>query len=149
DILSYALRKAGFRVIGATSGAKALEVLQGIEIDLIILDLMLPDTTGFELCKKITAMTTTPILMLTARDDIVDKVVGLELGADDYMTKPFDIREVLARVNVLLRRNQTPSRLLQLSESIHIDSRAHSVIKDGELVALKPKEFELLLLFAQ
>ena len=149
DILSYALRKAGFRVIGATSGAKALEVLRGIEIDLIILDLMLPDTTGFVLCKKITAMTTTPILMLTARDDIVDKVVGLELGADDYMTKPFDIREVLARVNVLLRRNQTPSRLLHLTESIHIDSRSHSVIKDGELIALKPKEFELLLLFAQ
>ncbi|EGQ21531.1 response regulator [Sporosarcina newyorkensis 2681] len=149
DILSYALRKAGFRVIGASSGVKALEFLQGIEIDLIILDIMLPDTTGFELCKKITVMTNSPILMLTARDDIVDKVVGLELGAEDYMTKPFDIREVLARVNVLLRRNQKPYRLIHLNESIHIDPRAHSVFKDGQLVTLKPKEYELLLLFVQ
>ncbi|MFC5603660.1 response regulator transcription factor [Sporosarcina koreensis] len=149
DILSYALRKAGFRVIGASTGVKALEAVLAVEIDLIILDLMLPDTTGFELCKQITAIMNSPILMLTARDDIVEKVVGLELGADDYMTKPFDIREVLARVNVLLRRNQTPHRLIHLNESIHIDPRAHSVFKDEQLIAFKPKEYELLLLFAQ
>ncbi|WP_153730872.1 response regulator transcription factor [Sporosarcina obsidiansis] len=151
DILSYALRKEGFRVVGASTGAKAMETFQGIEVDLIILDLMLPDMTGFELCKKITAITNTPILMLTARDDIVDKIVGLELGAEDYVTKPFDIREVIARINVLLRRNSTQStyRFIQVNDNISINPRAHSVFKNDEVILLKPKEYELLLLFAQ
>ena len=120
DILSYSLRKEGFSVYGASTGKKALEYLQGMEIDLVILDLMLPDTTGFELCKSITSNSNLPILMLTARDDIVDKVLGLELGAEDYMTKPFDVREVIARVKVLLRRNssQTPYHSIKVNESI-------------------------------
>ncbi|SES17509.1 response regulator transcription factor [Psychrobacillus sp. OK032] len=151
DILSYALRKEGFSVYGASTGKKALEYFQGIEIDLVILDLMLPDTTGFELCKEITSNSNLPILMLTARDDIVDKVLGLELGAEDYMTKPFDVREVIARVKVLLRRNssQTPFHSIKVNESIHIDPRAYAVFQDNEVVVLKPKEYELLLLLAQ
>ena len=151
DILSYSLRKEGFSVYGASTGKKALEYLQGMEIDLVILDLMLPDTTGFELCKSITSNSNLPILMLTARDDIVDKVLGLELGAEDYMTKPFDVREVIARVKVLLRRNasQTPFHYIKVNESISIDPRAYSVFQDNEVVVLKPKEYELLLLFAQ
>jgi len=151
DILSYSLRKEGFSVYGASTGKKALEYLQGIEINLVILDLMLPDTTGFELCKEITSYSNLPILMLTARDDIVDKVLGLELGAEDYMTKPFDVREVIARVKVLLRRNsaQTPFHSIKVNESIHIDPRAYAVFQDNEVVVLKPKEYELLLLLAQ
>ncbi len=150
DILAYALRKEGFSVLSASTGKAAIARFQGSEIDLVILDLMLPDTTGFELCKKIMAISNVPILMLTARDDIVDKVLGLEIGADDYMTKPFDIREVIARVKALLRRQ--PKALysyLAINESIKIDPRSHSVFKNDETVILKPKEYELLLLFVQ
>lgn len=151
DILSYSLRKEGFAVYGASTGAKAMQYLHGTEVNLVILDLMLPDTTGFELCKEITAFSNIPILMLTARDDIVDKVLGFELGAEDYMTKPFDVREVIARVKVLLRRNssQTPFHYIKVNDGIHIDPRAYSVYKDNEVVVLKPKEYELLLLLAQ
>ncbi|MFD2442517.1 response regulator transcription factor [Bacillus sp. CGMCC 1.16607] len=151
DILAYALRKEGFSVHSATTGKAALNRFQGTEIDLVILDLMLPDTTGFELCKKIMATSNVPILMLTARDDIVDKVLGLELGADDYMTKPFDIRELVARVKALLRRQPKEAlfNYLVVNESVKIDPRSHTVIKDEEAISLKPKEYELLLLFAQ
>lgn len=151
DILAYALRKEGFSVLEASTGKGALDRLQGTEIDLIILDLMLPDTTGFELCKKIMEISNVPILMLTARDDIVDKILGLELGADDYMTKPFDIRELIARVKALLRRQPKESlySFLIVNECIKIDPRSHSVFKNNETVTLKPKEYELLLLFTQ
>lgn len=151
DILSYSLRKEGFAVYGASTGAKAKQLLQGTAIDLVILDLMLPDTTGFELCKEFNATSNIPILMLTARDDIVDKILGLELGAEDYITKPFDVREVIARVKVLLRRNSSLASFhyLKINDVIHIDSRAHAVYKDNEVVVLKPKEYELLLLLAQ
>lgn len=151
DILSYALRKEGYNVHGATTGVRAREMLQGIEVDIVILDLMLPDTTGFDLCKEITSSHHVSILMLTARDDIVDKVLGLELGAEDYMTKPFDIREVIARVKVLLRRQSTEgvSHTIKINDTITIHPRAHTVMKAHQLVALKPKEYELLLLFAQ
>lgn len=151
DILAYALRKEGFAVHAASTGKAAIDRFQGIEIDLVILDLMLPDTTGFELCKKLMETSNVPILMLTARDDIVDKVLGLELGADDYMTKPFDIRELIARVKALLRRQPKESlySFLTINESIKIDPRAHTVFKNREAIILKPKEYELLLLFAQ
>ncbi|WP_228551115.1 response regulator transcription factor [Sporosarcina cascadiensis] len=151
DILAYALRREGFRVHGAATGQEGLHLFDGITPDLVILDLMLPDMTGFDICKKITAASNVPILMLTARDDIVDKIIGLELGADDYMTKPFDVREVIARVKVLLRRQERVSRssYLNVNEQIQIEPRSHTVLKDGQAVALKPKEYELLLLFAQ
>ncbi|GKV66194.1 MULTISPECIES: response regulator transcription factor [unclassified Sporosarcina] len=151
DILAYAIRREGFRVHGAATGQEGLHLFDGIAPDLVILDLMLPDMTGFDICKKITAASNVPILMLTARDDIVDKIIGLELGADDYMTKPFDVREVMARVKVLLRRQERISRssYLNVNEQIQIEPRSHTVLKDGQAVALKPKEYELLLLFAQ
>lgn len=151
DILSYALRKEGFQVHGAATGNKGLRLFEGLDINLLILDLMLPDTTGFEMCKKLKANSNIPILMLTARDDIVDKVLGLELGADDYMTKPFDVREVIARVKALLRR-QTGNdayNYIRISEAIRIEPRSHTVLKHGEAITMKPKEYELLLLFAQ
>lgn len=150
DILAYALRKEGFSVLSASTGKAAIARFQGSEIDLVILGLMLPDTTGFELCKKIMDISNVPILMLTARDDIVDKVLGLEIGADDYMTKPFDIRELIARVKALLRRQpRAIYSYLPINESIKIDPRSHSVFKNDETVILKPKEYELLLLFVQ
>lgn len=151
DILAYALRKEGFIVHTASTGKAALNRFEGGDINLVILDLMLPDTTGFELCKKLTSTSNVPILMLTARDDIVDKLLGLELGADDYMTKPFDLRELIARVKVLLRRQPLESMFhyLTINDVIKIDPRAHFVFKDDEIVTLKPKEYELLLLFAQ
>lgn len=151
DILAYALRKEGFHVHGAATGQEGLRLFDGMAPDLVILDLMLPDMTGFDICKKLTAISNVPILMLTARDDIVDKVIGLELGADDYMTKPFDVREVIARVKVLLRRRDLVSQTsyLSINEIVQIEPRSHSVLKNGEVVALKPKEYELLLLFAQ
>lgn len=151
DILAYALRKERYIVHGASSGEAALSFFQGTEIDLVILDLMLPDTTGFELCKKIKATSNLPVMMLTARDDIVDKILGLELGADDYMTKPFDVREVNARVKALLRRpsNGQSINYLAVNEEIRIIPNSHTVLKNEEPVAMKPKEYELLLLFAQ
>ena len=151
DILSYALRKEGFRVHSAATGLAGLRLFEGIDPDVVILDLMLPDMTGFEICKKLTVSSTVPILMLTARNDIVDKILGLELGADDYMTKPFDVREVIARVRVLLRRRQqtSVSSFIHVSEHIRIEPRSHTVYKNEEVIALKPKEYELLLLFAQ
>ena len=151
DILSYALRKEGFRVHSAATGQDGIRLFEGIDPNVVVLDLMLPDMTGFDICKKLTASSTVPILMLTARDDIVDKVLGLELGADDYMTKPFDVREVVARIKVMLRRQQgtSVSSFIEVTERIRIEPRAHTVFKNGEVVALKPKEYELLLLFAQ
>lgn len=151
DILSYSLRKEGYRVYGAVTGQEGLRLFEGLEPDVVILDLMLPDMTGFDICKQLTATSTVPILMLTARDDIVDKVLGLELGADDYMTKPFDVREVAARIKALLRRQNTSSitNYLVINDMVRIEPRSHTVWKAKEQIALKPKEYELLLLFAQ
>ena len=151
DILAYSLRKEGYRVHGAATGQEGLRLFEGIGPDVVILDLMLPDISGFDICKKVTTMSTVPILMLTARDDIVDKVLGLELGADDYMTKPFDVREVAARIKALLRRQNgsTSTAYLRINDMVRIEPRSHTVLKGEETVSLKPKEYDLLLLFAQ
>ena len=150
DILAYSLRKEGYRVHGAATGQEGLRLFEGIGPDIVILDLMLPDMTGFDICKQLTATSTVPILMLTARDDIVDKVLGLELGADDYMTKPFDVREVAARIKALLRRqNASSATYLVINDAVRIEPRSHTVWKAEEQIALKPKEYELLLLFAR
>lgn len=151
DILTYALRKEGYVVHGAGTGEAGLRLFEGVCPDVVILDLMLPDTSGFELCKQFRRTGNTPLMMLTARDDIVDKLLGLELGADDYMTKPFDIREVLARVKALLRRqNQSAfSSYIEINDLVRVEPRSFSVYKQEQPVALKPKEYDLLLLFAQ
>lgn len=151
DILAYSLRKEGYRVHGAANGQEGMQLFEGIGPDLVILDLMLPDMDGFNICKQLTALSNVPILMLTARDDIIDKVLGLELGADDYMTKPFDVREMIARVKALLRRRSsvTTSMYLSINDWIQIDPRSHTVLKAEDIIALKPKEYDLLLFFAQ
>jgi two-component system alkaline phosphatase synthesis response regulator PhoP len=156
DILSVSLEDEGYIVKEAAYGKDGLNILDNENIDLIILDLMLPDISGFDVCRKISGRYKIPIIMLTAKNDIVDKVLGLELGADDYITKPFDIREVLARVKVSLRRmeqmrdiSNKEENVLILKNHIKIHKDSHEVFKDDAVIKLKPKEFSLLLLLAE
>jgi DNA-binding response OmpR family regulator len=123
-LLSYPLERDGYRVVQARDGEQALERFADEDIDLVVLDLMLPRLDGLEVCKRLRARSTVPIIMLTARDDELDKVLGLELGADDYITKPFSIREFRSRVRALLRRASVPRR----------DERGDEVIRAGDLV---------------
>ncbi|MBF6599439.1 MAG: response regulator transcription factor [Dehalococcoidia bacterium] len=150
--LSYNLRKHGFGVLAATDGVAGLQTARRERPDLIVLDLMLPKMDGLEICRRLRAESDVPILMLTARTEEVDRVVGLELGADDYLTKPFGMRELVARVRALLRRARSsdgpmPDRVI--AGAIELDLRGHSVTREGAAVALKPKEFELLAFLAQ
>jgi len=163
DTLSYNLKKDGFAVEAVGDGRSALESARRLKPDLIVLDLMLPEIDGFEVCRILRREMITPILMLTARDDEIDRVVGLEVGADDYLTKPFSMRELMARVKAQLRR----SRLLreELSKSnadgsqkqheklefknLVINLTRREVLLNGEPLALKPQEYDLLLFFAQ
>jgi DNA-binding response OmpR family regulator len=155
DILSYALRQEGYAVKCAFNGKDGLRELEDFSPDVIILDLMLPDISGFDLCRKITSKYKIPIIMLTCRNDITDKVLGLELGADDYITKPFDIREVTARVKTAFRRMENLRQSLSnrqivcINDHVSIDKKAMEVYKDGVKVKFKPKEYELLLLFCE
>jgi DNA-binding response OmpR family regulator len=147
-LLSYPLERDGFRVIQARNGEEALERLEGDQIDLVVLDLMLPKLDGLEVCKRVRAKSAVPIIMLTARDDEVDKVLGLEIGADDYITKPFSIREFRSRVRALLRRAQLSATGIR-GETIEfdrllIDLARRSVDVRGEAVQLTYAEFELL-----
>ncbi|MCM1990363.1 response regulator transcription factor [Oceanirhabdus seepicola] len=150
DALSFSLRKEGYEVISAYSSREAKKSLKEHSIDLALLDINLPDENGFELCKYINSVYQIPILMLTARNDIVDKVLGLELGADDYITKPFHIKEVLTRIKVALRRVQKYSNFekekefLQLNENIKINLKSRRVLKNEDDIKLKPKEYDLL-----
>jgi DNA-binding response OmpR family regulator len=123
-LLAYPLERDGFRVVPAHDGEEALERFAAEPVDLVVLDLMLPKLDGLEVCKRLRAQSTVPIIMLTARDDEFDKVLGLELGADDYITKPFSIREFRSRVRALLRRAAAPRQ----------ESRDGEVIRAGELV---------------
>ncbi len=147
-LLSYPLERDGFRVIQARNGEEALERLDGDQIDLVVLDLMLPKLDGLEVCKRVRAKSTVPIIMLTARDDEVDKVLGLEIGADDYITKPFSIREFRSRVRALLRRAQlsasgTRTETIEY-DGLEIDLARRSVEVRGQAVQLTYAEFELL-----
>src|SRR5213075_3378446 len=108
-LLTYPLEHEGFRVVQARDGEEALERFASEQVDLVVLDIMLPRLDGLEVCKRLRARSTVPIIMLTARDDELDKVLGLELGADDYITKPFSIREFRSRVRALLRRAKLPA----------------------------------------
>ena len=161
DTLSYNLKKDGFTVEAVGDGRAALVSARALKPDLIVLDLMLPEIDGFEVCRILRREMTTPILMLTARDDEIDRVVGLEVGADDYLTKPFSMRELMARVKAQLRR----SRLLreELEKTVELQN-THEKLAYGNLVInltrrevtlndeplqLKPQEYELLLFFAE
>jgi DNA-binding response OmpR family regulator len=148
-LLAYPLERDGFRVVPAHDGEEALERFAAEPIDLVVLDLMLPKLDGLEVCKRLRAQSTVPIIMLTARDDEFDKVLGLELGADDYITKPFSIREFRSRVRALLRRAAAPRREIREDETIEagdlrIDPAKRSVSVRDESRELTYVEFELL-----
>jgi two-component system, OmpR family, response regulator len=152
-LLTYPLERDGYRVLQARDGEEALRVFRAQEIDLVVLDLMLPRVDGLEVCRRIRAESTVPIVMLTARDDELDTVLGLELGADDYITKPFSIREFRSRVKALLRRAAIPPPQLRQEEVIdhgdlRIDLQRRTVLVRGETVQLTFVEFELLALLA-
>jgi DNA-binding response OmpR family regulator len=161
DTLSYNLKKDGFIVESAGDGRSALESARRLKPDLIVLDLMLPEIDGFEVCRILRREMTTPILMLTARDDEIDRVVGLEVGADDYLTKPFSMRELLARVKAQLRRARlireefdksadTQSKQEKLSfANLVINLTRREVLFNNEPLPLKPQEYELLLFFGE
>jgi two-component system, OmpR family, response regulator len=147
-LLTYPLEREGYRVIQARNGEEALERFDADTVDLIVLDLMLPRVDGLEVCRRVRATSSVPIIMLTARDDEVDKVLGLELGADDYITKPFSIREFRSRVRALLRRAQLSSLDSRGEaiehEGLRIDLARRSVEAHGVSVQLTYVEFELL-----
>lgn len=147
EALKYNVRKEGYDTVTAVDGVQALEVARTDKPDLVILDIMLPKMSGFEVCRILRKEMTVPILMLTARDDEVDKVVGLDLGADDYMTKPFSMRELLARIRAMLRRVEIqtaiPETPLRFGD-IEVDIGHHVITKAGGALNLTPKEFDLL-----
>src|SRR6187455_3127699 len=149
SLLTYPLERDGFRVVSARDGEEALRLFAAEEIDLVVLDIMLPRLDGLEVCKRLRAESTVPIIMLTARDDEFDKVLGLELGADDYITKPFSIREFRSRVRALLRRVSSPRQATGESSTIEagevvIDLARRTVEAGGRPVQLTYVEFELL-----
>ncbi len=166
DTLEYSLRKQGYNVSLATDGHKAIEIARAETPDLILLDVMLPGIDGFEVCRILRQEMSVPILMLTAKADEVDKIVGLEVGADDYITKPFSMRELLARVKAMLRRVRMvreevafeqasggPDRIASgekyLFDNLVIDLSRREVLVDDGPIHLKPKEYELLVFLAR
>jgi len=152
-LLTYPLERDGYHVVQARNGDEALERFAEQPVDLVVLDVMLPRVDGLEVCRRLRAESTVPIIMLTARDDELDKVLGLELGADDYITKPFSIREFRSRVRALLRRAATPHHVGRREQVINrsdvvIDLPRRAVEVRGEPVQLTFVEFELLALLA-
>jgi two-component system, OmpR family, response regulator len=148
-LLTYPLERDGYRVVSARDGDEALRRFGEQPVDLVVLDLMLPQLDGLEVCKRLRATSHVPIIILTARDDEVDKVLGLELGADDYITKPFSIREFRSRVKAALRRASAPKHEAVGSETITIDALVvdparRTVELNGDAVELTYVEFELL-----
>lgn len=161
DILVYSLKREGYSILEASTGEEGIEIIKDKDIDLLLLDLMLPDISGYEVCKQVNIYKRIPIVMLTAKNDIVDKVLGLELGADDYITKPFDIREVVARIKVCLRRmdelkqlkainyEEKVQNVIVLKNGIKLLEQSREVLKNEEYIKLKPKEYELLYILAK
>ena len=163
ETLVYNLEKHGYIVEAVGDGRSALEAARRLKLDLIVLDIMLPEMDGFEVTKILRREMTVPILMLTARDDEIDRVVGLEVGADDYLTKPFSMRELLARVKAQLRRTQllrdelgkarssesAPALETLIFDNLTINQTRREVLLDGQVLALKPQEYDLLLFFAE
>jgi len=163
ETLIYNLQKQGYAVEAAGDGRLALEAARRVKPDLVVLDIMLPGLDGFEVCKILRQESSVPILMLTARDDEIDRVVGLEVGADDYLTKPFSMRELLARVKAQLRRTQLVRAELERTRTtdegpvqatlafgdLVINQGRREVTLAGRVVALKPQEYDLLVFFAE
>ncbi len=146
DALGFMLEREGFEVLLAADGAEGLAQFDRHGADIVLLDLMMPGLSGTEVCRRLRQRSTVPIIMVTARDSEIDKVVGLELGADDYVTKPFSHRELLARVRAVLRRGQDVELLPDVIEAggVRMDVERHEVWVDGRGVRLALKEFELL-----
>ena len=152
ELVRHYLAREGFVVEDAADGIEGLRKCQALDPDVVILDLMLPGMSGTDLCREIRKTSRVPILMLTAKDDLVDKVVGFELGADDYVTKPFEPKELVARVKALHRRNVevAPPRPTILSfPDLSIDPERREVLVVGQPVDLRPKEFDLLVALAR
>ena len=165
ETLEYNLARLGYRVVTTADGFEALALVNSERPDLVLLDLMLPGLDGFEICRRWRREHSMPVLMLTARADEIDKVVGLEVGADDYLTKPYSMRELLARVKALLRRaqllrevmeaqNSPSSPTLPTSKQLHLgdlvfNAERHEIYRGETLLHLKPKEYELLTYLAR
>ena len=143
------LEREGFRVEAAYDGAQALEKAKAVRPDLIILDIMLPEMDGLSVCRELRKTSNVPIIILTARSDDVDRIVGLELGADDYVTKPFNPRELVARVKAVLRRAslEAPSQAVLEANGLRLDTASREVTVEGKLITLRAKEFDLLAAF--
>ena len=154
EALRYNMEREGYAVSVADDGVKAVRSVREVVPDLIVLDVMLPVLDGFEVCRILRKETAVPILMLTAKDDVIDRVLGLELGADDYLPKPFSMRELTARIRAILRRTQTARGLAETgrqdevhtSEDLRIDLGSHTVTLAGNNVQMRPREFDLLAL---
>jgi DNA-binding response OmpR family regulator len=159
ETLAYNLKKAGYDILTAGDGQAALQVARSQKPDLVILDVMLPIMDGFEVCRILRQETNIPILMLTARDEEIDRVIGLEMGADDYLTKPFSMRELQARVKALLRRirldrsefEQKPASQqdMLVFGDLELDLTRHELRFKGQPLPVKPKEFDLMLYLAR
>lgn len=151
DILKYGFEKEGFQVECAYTGAEGFAAACRQPPDLVLLDWMLPDISGVDICRMLVEQYKIPIIMLTARGTVEDKLYGLESGADDYITKPFDLREVIARVRTILRRFEKVHDGAEggkmLCGHLTVSEREHCVYRDGALLALTPKEYELLICF--
>lgn len=155
ETLSYNLEREGYQVTVEGNGAKALEIAQEIQPDLILMDIMLPGLDGIEITRMLRPRMNVPIIMLTARDDEIDRVLGLEIGADDYLTKPFSMRELLARVKAQLRRvrlmheelnsQEKPTEMLLTFGNLKIDRTRHEASINEEVMRLKPQAYNLLL----
>ena len=155
DVLKFNLEKDGYKTIEAYDGEQAVEMALTAKPDLIILDVMLPKMDGFTVCKKIRQKLTCPIIMLTAKEEVVDKIIGLELGADDYMTKPFSVRELTARVKANLRKHVLAEEAANSEETdelkikdLVLDVEKYVVVKKGKIIDLTMKEFEVIKLLA-
>lgn len=151
DLVSYNLTREGFHVLAASSGLESLKMIQKSRPDLVILDWMMPEMDGLEVCRRMRQdpdTSRTPVIMLTARTETLDKVLGLEMGADDYLTKPFHIRELIARIHALLRRydahsQENPSQILTY-RGIRMDLRSYRITVDDRPIDLTPREIKLL-----
>jgi DNA-binding response OmpR family regulator len=150
DLVDLYLRENGFRVLQAATGLRGLDLIEVHRPALAVLDIGLPDIDGFEVCRRIRAASALPVLFLSARDGEIDRIIGLELGADDYVTKPFSPRELVARVKAILRRGQPSAEsassptVLRIGDDFEVDLNRREVRRRGEAIALATREFDLL-----
>ena len=153
DLLDVYLREAGFRVLQAVNGERGLELIAQHQPEMVLLDIGLPDIDGFEVCRRLRAKSNVPVLFLTARDGEIDRILGLELGADDYVTKPFSPRELVARVKAILRRGQPDDRaaadVMQIGDDYRVDVTRREASCRDEVIALATREFDLLAFLAR